>query len=459
MAAGLGFKTFTTGEVLTAADTNGYLMQGVLVFASAAARDAAITSPQEGQCCYLKDTDAVLTYSGAAWVGFDDSNAIQNTIVDAKGDIVAASGSDTPARLAVGNNGETLVADSSTSTGLRYKEDYAAGKNKIINGDFAINQRAFSSTTTSLVFMFDRWVQFLANGTVTYSAQTFTPGTAPVAGYEGKNFIRCVTSGQTLSSAASILIQRIEDVRTLAGQTATISFWAKANTGTPKIAIEFDQDFGTGGSPSTAVKTYAGQATLSTSWQRYSVSVSVPSISGKTIGTTDPGFLALYLWTSAGTDFNARTGSLGIQSNTFDIWGVQVEESSVATAFQTATGTLQGELAACQRYFFLEGFGKSVAQRIIGAGGYVAAGDANCVLHFPVTMRTTPTLIIATGATNYAFSSAGNALDYVSSLTIINSSPTTALLYNATETSGTAGQAAICLVVNNPGSIGFSAEL
>jgi len=68
MAAGLGFKTFVTGDVLTAADTNGYLMQGVLVFATAAARDSAITSPQEGQACYLKDTDAVMTYSGSAWV-------------------------------------------------------------------------------------------------------------------------------------------------------------------------------------------------------------------------------------------------------------------------------------------------------------------------------------------------------------------------------------------------------
>jgi len=54
--------------LLTAANTNGYLMQGILVFANAAARDAAITSPQEGQACYLKDTDQVLTYSGSAWV-------------------------------------------------------------------------------------------------------------------------------------------------------------------------------------------------------------------------------------------------------------------------------------------------------------------------------------------------------------------------------------------------------
>ena len=69
MAAGLGFKTFTTGEVLTAADTNGYLMQGVLVFASSAARASAITSPQEGQYSFLKDTDALEYYIGSAWVG------------------------------------------------------------------------------------------------------------------------------------------------------------------------------------------------------------------------------------------------------------------------------------------------------------------------------------------------------------------------------------------------------
>jgi hypothetical protein len=69
MAAGLGFKTFTTGEVLTAADTNGYLMQGVLVFASSAARSAAVTSPQEGQYSYLKDTNATEYYDGTAWVG------------------------------------------------------------------------------------------------------------------------------------------------------------------------------------------------------------------------------------------------------------------------------------------------------------------------------------------------------------------------------------------------------
>jgi len=68
MAAGLGFKTFTTGEVLTAADVNGYLMQGVLVFATEAARNAAITSPQEGQFAFTKDNNSLWYYSGSAWV-------------------------------------------------------------------------------------------------------------------------------------------------------------------------------------------------------------------------------------------------------------------------------------------------------------------------------------------------------------------------------------------------------
>jgi hypothetical protein len=60
------------------------------------------------------------------WVAQDDSNAIQNSLVDAKGDLIAASANDTPARLAVGNNGETLIADSSTSTGLKWISTYAA---------------------------------------------------------------------------------------------------------------------------------------------------------------------------------------------------------------------------------------------------------------------------------------------------------------------------------------------
>jgi hypothetical protein len=74
MGAGSGFKTFVTGDVLTAADTNGYLMQGIWVFASAAARDAAVTSPQEGNFCFLKDSNTTQYYTGAAWTAVGDGS-------------------------------------------------------------------------------------------------------------------------------------------------------------------------------------------------------------------------------------------------------------------------------------------------------------------------------------------------------------------------------------------------
>jgi hypothetical protein len=250
--------------------------------------------------------------------------------------------------IGVGAHQHTNAAD--TPAVMPYSTYAAAGKNKIINGDFRINQRGFTSTTTDSAFGFDRWFS-PTNGGSTYSAQTFTPGTAPVTGYNGVNFARLVTTGQTGLTAYSILTQKIEDIRTIADQTVTISFWAKAATGTPKIAVEFFNYFGSGGSPSTSTQTYAGQTTLSTSWARYAVTVTLPSLSGKTLGTNNDSSLNLQLWVSAGTDFNSRTGSLGIQSNTFDIWGVQVEAGSNVTAFQTATGNPASELAACQRYF------------------------------------------------------------------------------------------------------------
>jgi LysM repeat protein len=120
MAAPLGFKTFNTGDVLSAADTNGYLMQGVLVFADAAARSAAITSPQEGQTSYLKDTDVIQVYSGSAWVTKSGGSSPLTT----KGDLYTYSTTD--ARLPVGTNGHTLVANSATATGLEWKVDPVA---------------------------------------------------------------------------------------------------------------------------------------------------------------------------------------------------------------------------------------------------------------------------------------------------------------------------------------------
>jgi hypothetical protein len=85
MAAGQGYIEFSTGDVLTAAAANGYLAsQVVMVFASAAARTSAISSPQEGMISYLKDTNSTEYYSGSAWVAVGATSASGLTLVKAQ---------------------------------------------------------------------------------------------------------------------------------------------------------------------------------------------------------------------------------------------------------------------------------------------------------------------------------------------------------------------------------------
>ena len=165
MAAGLGFKTFTTGEVLTAADVNGYLMQGVLVFASAAARNAAITSPQEGQFAFTKDTNGLWYYDGAAWVASGATGDIEGvtagvgisgggtsgtvtitndmaTTITASGDIVVGTGSGTYDNLPIGTTGQILTADTTVSP---YKVKWATAA----GGGGKVLQVVSATTTTS----------------------------------------------------------------------------------------------------------------------------------------------------------------------------------------------------------------------------------------------------------------------------------------------------------------------
>lgn len=134
--AGSGYKLFATGDVLTAAQVNNYLQeQTVMVFANAAARTTALASVlSEGMVSYLKDTDVVEIYTGAAWVSLDDPNAIQNSIVTAKGDLIGATAASTPARLAVGTNGQVLTADSTAATGLAWATAASGGMTVLASG-------------------------------------------------------------------------------------------------------------------------------------------------------------------------------------------------------------------------------------------------------------------------------------------------------------------------------------
>jgi hypothetical protein len=140
MAAPLGWKDFASGDVLTAADMDGYVMaQIVAVFADATARDAAITSPQEGQHAWLKSDDGLYYVNAAgAWVaspvgdvtgvtagsglaGGGSSGAVTLTVdTDAKGDLIVGTGADTATKLTAGSNTYVLTADSTTASGLTW---------------------------------------------------------------------------------------------------------------------------------------------------------------------------------------------------------------------------------------------------------------------------------------------------------------------------------------------------
>jgi hypothetical protein len=334
---------------------------------------------------------------------------------------------------------------------------FFAGKNKIINGDFTVNQRNFTSASNTSGYKFDRWgVSAFNSGTITDSAQTFTPGSAPVEGYEGSTYYRVVTDGSAGVSNYYALLQKVENVRTFANQTTVLSFWARAASGTPKIAIEIEQNFGSGGSPSSSVQTAIGQITLSTSWTRYSVAISVPSIAGKTIGTTaNTSCLTLLFWFTAGSNYNSRTGSLGIQANTFDLWGVQWEAGTVATPFQTATGTIQGELAACQRYYF-----RMTAANVYtryGTGCFESTTRMAAGIPLPVRMRVAPTSMDSSNIATWDFGTVRAA----TSLSLdSNTSPDMAQVVVDIASGATQYRPAQILANNTTSSyLGFSAEL
>jgi len=273
MAAGQGFKTFTTGEVLTAGDVNGYLMQGVLVFASAAARDAAITSPQEGQFAFTKDTNGLWYYDGAAWVASGATGDIEGvtagigisgggtsgtvtvtnsmaTAIDAKGDLVAGTGADAFAKLTVGANDTVLTADSTAATGLKWATP--AGGMTLIQ---TLTLSGASVTSSSIAGTYKHLFVVVKNAT----ASTNTDFYVRMNSDSGANYFRNVvtTSGTTTISGSVTSAQtelKLNDIGTAtgAGQRVRGNFWIVRYTDTDETYVTA-QFFGYEGSQKATV--------------------------------------------------------------------------------------------------------------------------------------------------------------------------------------------------------------
>jgi hypothetical protein len=261
-------------------------------------------------------------------------------------------------------------------------------RNAIINGGFDIDQRNSGTLTGPAgTYGLDRWLCVgYESGTNTFAPVSFALGGAPEGAYS-KKFLRITSSGQSGINARTEIRQNIENVSTFSGQTITISFWAKADSGTPKVAVAWWQNFGTGGSPSASNTKAIGAVTLSNAWAKYSVTTTVDSVSGKILGTGNNDFCGPRIFTNAGTTYNSVASSIGVQNATIDIWGVQVERGTIATPFeQRPIGT---ELDLCKRYY--QTFGGNAVGTTIAVGFADAAGTAGGLFrNLSPTMRVAP---------------------------------------------------------------------
>lgn len=311
--------------------------------------------------------------------------------------------------------------------------------NYIINGGFDIWQRGTSfSNPGSNTYVADRFrINHSGSGaTRTVSRQTFTPGDS--SNTDCLYFLRYALTAAGTGNTGNYIDQFIENVQTLAGRTVTISFYAKAASAV-SVDTGFLQIFGSGGSSTvySTTKTHA----VGTSWTRFSHTVTVPSIAGKTVGSDSS--LGMRFTLPAGVTF------------TLDLFGVQVEEGSTATAFRRNANSLQGELAACQRYYWRNTAGNYTA---FGSGFSKGATTSSVYVAYPVAMRAVPSSV------DFGNLIIGDAQSYDLPVTGINQT-----LYIGASSSrleithvGSATTSKPCFLMPSSGTtgyLGFSAEL
>lgn len=294
--------------------------------------------------------------------------------------------------------------------------------NYVINGGFEIWQRGTSATMNGLntYKTADRWGAYRNNGNATESRQA--------AGLTG--FSYCGRYQRNASNAASDIIWAVQSIETsnsviFAGKSATLSFYARAgaNFSSASSALKVQVVSGTG-TDQNVLSGFTGEAfpvdqtvTLTTSWQRFTVTATV----GSTV-------------TQLGVRFNYTPSGTAGAADYFEITGVQLEEGSAATTFRRNANSLQGELAACQRYYYQTAGG---AGDEIGTGSFWTTNLFFAQVTWPVTMRTRPS--ISTNNVNGFASYSGGVVRSSSGFSVNNTSPNIAMVSIVTPNTGTTG--------------------
>ena len=321
----------------------------------------------------------------------DLADNAQNTkpkVIDAKGDLIVGTGADAAGRLAVSDNGSILVADSSTSTGLRYNPQNALA-NPIINGGFDIWQRGTSislAASAGTTFLADRWCTGTnANQACTISRQA-TGDTTNLPNIQyALRFQR--NSGQTGTGGIN-LSSSLETVNTIpfAGKTVTMSFYARKGANYAPSTFNAYLITGTGTDQNRQNGGYTGESssitsspTLTTSWQRFVIT--------GTLGASTTEMAVFFFF-----DFTGTAGA----ADYFEITGFQIDlgtyTASTAPAFRRSGGTIQGELAACQRYY-VRFNDPSNTRGNIGSAIRYSGTNGLALVYLPVTMRVAPTAL------------------------------------------------------------------
>jgi hypothetical protein len=165
--------------------------------------------------------------------------------------------------------------------------------------------------------------------TKTTSRQPLTFG--GIAPQSARYFKRTILAGAGSATDYARDVLKIEGVGALSGKTFTFSFWAAASGGATKVAINFERNFGTGGSPSTVDTSSTQIINLTSTLTRYTVTASFGDLTGKTLGTNNNDHCLVNIWFAAGSSVNAAVGH---QAGTIDWTCAQINDGTQALAFE-----------------------------------------------------------------------------------------------------------------------------